>query len=79
VKKFEKGDGGANESRTRDLLHAMQARYQLRYSPKTKNASLLFSLRSKTTRDWAFSLSLSSPFSLKTTVEVVFLTFEPAL
>ena len=31
--------GGANESRTRDLLHAMQARYQLRYSPPTKNAS----------------------------------------
>ena len=26
-------NGGANESRTRDLLHAMQARYQLRYSP----------------------------------------------
>ena len=29
-------DGGANESRTRDLLHAMQARYQLRYSPTIK-------------------------------------------
>ena len=28
-----KGDGGAIEIRTRDLLHAMQARYQLRYSP----------------------------------------------
>jgi hypothetical protein len=25
--------GGANEIRTRDLLHAMQTRYQLRYSP----------------------------------------------
>lgn len=29
--------GGANESRTRDLLHAMQARYQLRYSPSLRN------------------------------------------
>jgi hypothetical protein len=30
--------GGANESRTRDLLHAMQARYQLRYSPICSSA-----------------------------------------
>ncbi len=28
-----KANGGAIEIRTRDLLHAMQARYQLRYSP----------------------------------------------
>ena len=33
MKKFEKSDGGATGSRTPDLLHAMQARYQLRYSP----------------------------------------------
>ena len=30
---FLKKSGGANEIRTRDLLHAMQTRYQLRYSP----------------------------------------------
>ncbi len=29
-------NGGADGSRTRDLLHAMQARYQLRYSPVNK-------------------------------------------
>ena len=29
----KKGNGGATGSRTPDLLHAMQARYQLRYSP----------------------------------------------
>ena len=31
--------GGAIEIRTRDLLHAMQARYQLRYSPTQLNFS----------------------------------------
>lgn len=33
-RKFVKKDGGAIRIRTGDLLHAMQARYQLRYSPQ---------------------------------------------
>ena len=33
VKKFKKNDGGAKGIRTPDLLHAMQAHYQLCYSP----------------------------------------------
>ena len=33
--------GGANESRTRDLLHAMQARYQLRYSPNNNIITII--------------------------------------
>ena len=28
--------GGANEIRTRDLLNAIQTRYQLRYEPKSE-------------------------------------------
>ncbi len=33
LKKFVFGNGGAKESRTPDLLHAMQALYQLSYGP----------------------------------------------
>jgi hypothetical protein len=85
------GNGGANESRTRDLLHAMQARYQLRYSPpiKTLRCFCRFARRQLVTGLFRFRLLkrlyeifsklASNKFSYKTAINFLFLEYHSLL